>query len=527
MKAAVALAASLIAATATAATEPAPAPAREQVYLEHDYLFVENRAIQDYLQSIVDKLLQGRTEKFAAPNLIVYSAGNFSAAADTDGNLVISTQTLRDLESEDELAALLGHELTHVIKGHASKKGVMQTLPVSLDSMQAISDAAHQVRASVTGNGAAAGATQGRYTGAQAAALFWSDILSPNWNRKQEREADRIGLDLMRAAGYDPAAFTTLFSKLHAAHEKRSERMEAFQKAMVTRLQKPKLPRTTLKVSPELEQALGGLQGEAASKVVDGAFDDLNKRNAEYDSPEQRQELITQYLAQSKIPMSRDKKARSPLFAQNLRAGEGGTLLHQDEQALAALDALDAGDVATAQASIAELLPPKAAAARSAFHKPSSAHLNLALGSWYDKRGDGASRDAHVGDWVASSRAPVTAFLWQASNAAARDEPSAAIDTLEQGGRRIGSPVPFLPDLISFARQAGSESRAESFTRQCKEEDARRKSATTKLVSAIQGSQPTGLYAECLARLGRLPDGETQSKGGLLKLAPLLRKATS
>ncbi len=48
----------------------------------------------------------------------MHSSDAFNAFTDAQGNLVISTGALRSLESEEELAALLGHELSHLILKH-------------------------------------------------------------------------------------------------------------------------------------------------------------------------------------------------------------------------------------------------------------------------------------------------------------------------------------------------------------------------------------------------------------------------
>jgi Zn-dependent protease with chaperone function len=527
-----------------------PAAAAEQDYLAHDYLFVDSPELQTYLQSIVAKLLAGRTERFAPPQVLLYSTESFNAAADTAGNLLITTQTLRMLESEDELAALLGHELTHVVMGHPNKKSFMQSFPAGVESLGAIAAAGDQMR-QIPG-GASPGQSEFAQTSVahtQNLGLFWADLLAPNWNRKQEREADRTGLDMMRASGYDPAAFATLFSKLHAAQLKRSARMEVLRKEMVGRAQKPQV-NLGGQVPAEFAKTVNDLQGAAMAKAIDAGFDELMKSSNDYDSPEERQGLLAQYLEQV-APGPRDKTARSPLFAQNTRSGAGGTLLHLDEQAIAALNALGAGDQKAAAAAMADLLPPPARApapakapARAAamapaapaakeapapaparaFARPVSAHLNLALGTWYQAQGDVAAGDAHALDWLATTRAPAAAFRWHAANQATAKEYAAAIATLEAAGTRLAEPGPFLPEMIGYAKLDQDTGRAERLTLQCKDEEQKRKASVAgKVTSLVRGAQPTGLYADCLRALGYMPAGGELQRG-LMNMVPLLKK---
>ena len=102
--------------------------------------------------------------------------------------------------TDDELAAVIGHEIAHALREHGRER--MSQAYVQQYGMQAL--------AALAGDGLTGVlATQGAGLGTQ---LFFS---LPN-SREQEREADRIGLELAARAGYNPDAAVTLWQKMAA-----------------------------------------------------------------------------------------------------------------------------------------------------------------------------------------------------------------------------------------------------------------------------------------------------------------------
>ena len=76
--------------------------------------------------------------------------------------------------------------------------------------------------------------------------------------------------------------------------------------------------------------------------------------------------------------------------------------------------------------------------------------------------------------------------------------------TLEQGRRRVGNSAPFLPHLVSLARAAGQNDKAEDYAVECLKED--QKNTSNMIANMVRGQQvPSGLYADCVQRLGHVP----------------------
>lgn len=103
----------------------------------------------------------------------------------------------RVARNQDQLATVIGHEVAHVTARHANER-------VSTSNL---ASGATQVLAAGTGS----------YAGAQAVGLLGAGVqfgvLMP-FNRKQESEADIVGLEYMARAGFDPAQSIPLWENM-------------------------------------------------------------------------------------------------------------------------------------------------------------------------------------------------------------------------------------------------------------------------------------------------------------------------
>ena len=80
--------------------------------------FVRSAALEQYLNELRDALIL-RSGKTGVPGRVVIIANpSFDALSTPDGNVYISMGALQMLDSADEVAALLAHELAHVLLKH-------------------------------------------------------------------------------------------------------------------------------------------------------------------------------------------------------------------------------------------------------------------------------------------------------------------------------------------------------------------------------------------------------------------------
>jgi hypothetical protein len=148
--------------------------------------------------------------------------------------------------------------------------------------------------------------------------------------------------------------------------------------------------------------------------------------------------------------------------------------------------------------------------------------LNLAVGSFNDLNGDREASELAAQAWRASTRAPAQAYLWVASNQARVRNVQGALETLQDGRKRVGDAAPFLPNLVGMAREAGNMPLARDYAQECKE--ASNDSVTDKLRSVLsEQSTPTGLYAECLHQLREKPVQDQFAQDAIGKARDLFR----
>lgn len=103
------------------------------------------------------------------------------------GKVAVFTGILKLTKNEDGLATVIGHEVAHALQRHGAER-----------YSRSILETIGQVGA------LAAGAAAGRPDAAMAAMSAYGVGVSLPFGRKQESEADYIGLKLMAQAGYDP-----------------------------------------------------------------------------------------------------------------------------------------------------------------------------------------------------------------------------------------------------------------------------------------------------------------------------------
>jgi hypothetical protein len=303
----------------------------------------------------------------------------------------------------------------------------------------------------------------------------------------------------MRAAGYDPSAFGTLFQKLHAAEAKRTERLQVLKKSLVAgaRASTAKLAASNPAASQATSLA-GGANGALAEGASEAVIEQLSVFNREYESPDERQAALSAYAREHR----EKKRAAAPetQWKDVVQSGAGAKLLALDADAGNTLDALAARNAAAASKAAASL-------GNGDVRQP-SAHLNLAVGTFYETSGKHDIGERSAQAWLEAKHAPAQAYSWSAWYQSTHQNYAGAIETLEAGRKRVGASAPFLPSLVSMARAAGDNGLAERYTQECASED--RKSAGALKTMLNVTAAPTGLHAECLRRLGYTP-GATPS----------------
>ncbi|HKQ83138.1 MAG TPA: M48 family metallopeptidase [Steroidobacteraceae bacterium] len=126
----------------------------------------------------------------------VQSSDDVNAYCMPGGKIMVYTGLIEKLQASDaELSAVIGHEMAHALREHTRER-------VSR---------AYAEQLALAGVAAVTGAGEGMM---QLASQVTAVTFQLPHSREQESEADRIGLELMARAGYDPNAAVTLWQKM-------------------------------------------------------------------------------------------------------------------------------------------------------------------------------------------------------------------------------------------------------------------------------------------------------------------------
>jgi predicted Zn-dependent protease len=126
----------------------------------------------------------------------VLSSAEVNAWCMPGGKIAVYTGLMEKLNlTDDELAAVLGHEMAHALREHARERA----------SEQAVAGMGIQILSAIAGLGD---------LGAKGMEFAYMGLLGLPNSRSHETEADRIGVELAARAGYDPRAAISLWQKM-------------------------------------------------------------------------------------------------------------------------------------------------------------------------------------------------------------------------------------------------------------------------------------------------------------------------
>lgn len=189
--------------------------------------FTLDPELVDYVQQVGQRLASV-SDRDLPYEFAVINESVPNAWALPGGKISINRGLLTEMESEAELAAVLGHEIVHAAAGHGAQGQSRGML----------------LQGAVLAGGVAAGAAteDERYTQvALLGGMAGAQLISQRYSREAERESDRYGMRYMKRAGYNPRGAVALqetfvrisegrrqdaFSALFASHPPSRERLE-------------------------------------------------------------------------------------------------------------------------------------------------------------------------------------------------------------------------------------------------------------------------------------------------------------
>lgn len=174
------------------------------------YREAQSPFLQDYVRSVGQRLAASPAARESGfPfSFTVLQDKSINAFALPGGPMFIFTGLVQNVDSEAQLAAVMAHEMSHVILRHgtheASKANLVK-LPVLL-----------------------AGEALGQQSLLTTLANLGASGLILKYSRDAESDADALGAHLMASAGYDPLEMARFFNKLQSIGGQGNSRLAQF-----------------------------------------------------------------------------------------------------------------------------------------------------------------------------------------------------------------------------------------------------------------------------------------------------------
>ena len=174
------------------------------VYADPRYL--DDPEIETYLNQLGYKLVSVSTRNQREFNFFVVNDPSINAFAMPGGNIGVHTGLLLSAQGESELASVVAHEIAHVTQDHIARMVASQSQSY-WPTMAALALALLAARSNPNVASAAIASTQA-----------YSIQNELNYSRDYEREADRLGYEMLTRGGFDPRGMSGFFNRLQRAN---------------------------------------------------------------------------------------------------------------------------------------------------------------------------------------------------------------------------------------------------------------------------------------------------------------------
>jgi predicted Zn-dependent protease len=446
--------------------------------------FVPSPQLHDYVLGVLNRELANvRLPPTFKPDVRILAAPEFTALCTPDGTIVVTVGLLEQLENEDELAFVVGHEVSHAIYRHHDSDWFVRAQYYAV-----VNGAAVDQLASNVSFGAGANIARG-FDAASHLYKLSANVLAPQMTRGQEDAADALGFDLMVRAGYDPEAALGLMDVL-AEQEAEAARAAAEAKAAQPRSESS----APLSSGNDFLGALGGIAaggiglGQGASSagrggwldlglsLFDSAVDSLSDQAASHHPATEREELLSAYAFReyrdiapaNPTPLAWGSASKSPL-----KPALTKLLSHYAaaEDAAGFIADSTAGNPAVARASV-----QRAVAVPTSDH----AYTEFVASELYEKNGNAALSQAALTKAVSGSEPSWQVYARLIDIYIARnDYPHAQVLMADAVRRFEDSPV-LLPKRIGIAHAMGDQPAVQELLPKCDAYDIRELNAECK-----------------------------------------------
>jgi len=203
---------------------------------------IYDASVTQYLNDMARRLTAKLPATAPKPRVHLLASPSYEAIAMPTGDVFLSVNMLALAQSEDEIAAILGHEIGHIMLSHHDKDALFaRQRDATALAVEGIAAAGYfsasaksgtlfkggtmptALQASVREDTAAMAGTKALID------FVGNDVVGAAWGREQELDADLYGLDLMADAGYNPVEFDVGMEQLAEGYESRKGRLQSLE----------------------------------------------------------------------------------------------------------------------------------------------------------------------------------------------------------------------------------------------------------------------------------------------------------
>ena len=242
-------------------------------------MVLDDPLLDDYINALGYRLVASSDHPDMSFTFFIVRDEQINAFAAPGGFVAVNVGLILAMDSEDELAAVLAHEISHIQQQHilrAFENTKKMSIPIMLAMLGVM----------------IAGSRSSGDTSMAAAAVGTSLIQQNqiNFTRGEETEADHVGIQTLARAGFDPAAMAGAFQTLQRImrvngvdvpeflldHPVDTKRI-ADAKARAAQLGCPKVPQLSIESTPEQAGTLNlNLPAKRADTINAGAVDEAS-----------------------------------------------------------------------------------------------------------------------------------------------------------------------------------------------------------------------------------------------------------
>jgi beta-barrel assembly-enhancing protease len=163
--------------------------------IEKQQKVVNDPAVQGYIDRLGKRILTGVKQVDFDYTFKVVKDDTVNAFAVPGGHVYVHTGLIKSAASETELAAVMAHEVNHVVARHGTRQ-LTQQYGYALVLQMLLGQNPNQL--------------------AQIAASLFGQAGMMSYSRSMESQADYLGVETMYRSGYNPEGMVTFFGKLQS-----------------------------------------------------------------------------------------------------------------------------------------------------------------------------------------------------------------------------------------------------------------------------------------------------------------------